>query len=61
MLKFRVALDDPDAALTVNVNVTVAVGVPEIVPEELRVRPFGRVPPLRDHEAPDGFDDNDEL
>jgi len=34
--------------LAVKLKVPVAVGVPEIIPEEPRVRPVGRVPEERD-------------
>ena len=43
-------------ALTVNVNVPVLVGVPEIVPDVLKVSPSGRFPDDTDHAAPDVLD-----
>ena len=43
----------PDVALTVKVEVPSTVGVPEIVPDVLNVRPTGRVPLTTDQEAPE--------
>ena len=37
------------ATWTVNVDVPVAVGVPEITPPELRLKPLGRVPEAKLH------------
>ena len=45
MLKFCVALGNvPFAAVTVPANVPEAVGVPERIPADVRLRPGGRVP-----------------
>ncbi len=55
MLSSFVAERVPDTALTVNVDVPVAVGVPEIVPDELRVSPAGRLPDSTDQVTPETF------
>ena len=50
MLNCLVVLLEPDTALTVNVDVPAAVGVPVIAPvEELSVNPAGRLPDETDH------------
>ena len=51
-----VALLSPSVALTVKREVPAVVGVPEIVPAELKLNPAGRVPEAIDHAAPVGFD-----
>lgn len=51
MLSCFVALAEPDTALTVNVDVPAVVGVPEIVPDVLSVKPAGRLPDAIDHVA----------
>ena len=56
MLRFFVVLDEPDAALTVKVDVPSKVGVPEIMPNELSVRPGGRLPNDTDQTVSVGFD-----
>ena len=56
MLRLFEALNEPDTAMTVNVDFPAAVGVPEITPELLSVKPAGSVPDETDHAAPDGFD-----
>ena len=56
MLSSFVALLSPNVALTVKREVAAVVGVPEIVPAELRLNPAGSVPEAIDHVAPVGFD-----
>ena len=51
MLRLLVVLAFPDTALTVNVALPEAVGVPEITPDELSRKPFGSDPELTDHVA----------
>ena len=54
-VKVRVLLAVPYFAVTVNVELPAAVGVPEILPDGSRVRPAGRVPESV-HVAPEGFE-----
>lgn len=51
----------PSVALTVKREVPAVVGVPEIVPAELKLNPAGSVPEAIDHVAPVGFDTSVEL
>ena len=51
MLRLFVVLAFPDTALTVNVALPDAVGVPEITPDVLSDNPEGREPELIDHDA----------
>lgn len=54
-VRLRTALAVPDVAVTVNVKLPETVGVPEILPDEARTSPAGRLP-LTLHVAPEGFD-----
>ena len=49
ILSALVSLPAVFVALTVKVNVPVAVGVPEITPPSLNVKPVGRLPLSSDH------------
>ena len=49
-------LTAPYVAITVNLDVPVPVGVPEITPDELSDSPEGSEPELIDHVAPEGVD-----
>ena len=58
MLRFCVALEEPDVALTVKVAVPALVGVPEITPVfPLRESPSGREPEVTAHAAPEVLDE----
>ena len=56
ILRLFSARDVPDTALTVNVEVSARSGVPEITPEVLMLKPDGRFPESRLHDAPEGFE-----
>jgi hypothetical protein len=52
MLRFAVAVaagDSESATVTVKLDVEAALGEPEITPVELRLKPAGRLPPVRLH------------